>query len=52
MDVLSGGMELIVAYVVLDLACTAALRLLSMLPKRSNREQVPTRDWWTARSAA
>ena len=52
MDVLFGGVELAVAYDALSLSCAGALRLLSMLPKRANREQVPTRDWWTPRSLA
>lgn len=38
-------------YAVVSLTCAAALRLLSMLPRRSNREQAPTRDWWTIRPA-
>ena len=52
MDVLFGGVELAAAYSVLSLSCAGALRLLSMIPKRANREQVPTRDWWIARAAA
>ena len=42
---------LLCVYAVVSLACAAALRLLSMLPRRANREQAPTRDWWTAKPA-